>query len=126
MRKGPGKTVIVYDGECPVCRGAVDWIRTRSGPGDFEFFSCHSEDLPLRFPQIGKKACLEAMHLVLPDGRALAGERAVPEILLRLKRWRRAAALFRLPGAGILSRAFYRWFAARRHRISRRFAKPDR
>ncbi len=126
MRRGPEKPVLIYDGECPVCRSAVEWIRARSGPEDFEFFSCHSEDLPLRFPHIGKSACLAAMHLVLPDGRVLAGEEAAPEILLRLRRWRWAAALFRLPGARILSRAFYRWFAARRHRISHVFGKPTR
>jgi predicted DCC family thiol-disulfide oxidoreductase YuxK len=119
MMGGDIPVVLIYDGECSVCRGAVEWIRERSGPDDFEFFSCHSEDLPRRFPTIGKSACLTAMHLVLPGGKVLAGERAVPEILLRLKGWRLAAALFRLPGAGILSRAFYRWFAARRHRLDR-------
>ena len=124
--KGPEKPVLIYDGECSVCRGAVEWIRARSGPDDFEFFSCHAEDLPRRFPTIEKNACLEAVHLVLPDERVLVGERAVPEILLRLEGWRWAAGLFRLPGAGILSRAFYRRFAARRHRISRRFGKPRR
>ena len=116
--------MLIYDGECPVCRGAVEWIRARSGPEYFEFLSCHSEDLPLRFPHIGKSACLAAMHLVLPDGKVLAGEQSAPEILLRLRRWRWAAALFRLPGARILSRAFYRWFAAKRHRISTVFGKP--
>ena len=125
-RGGDTPVVLIYDGECPVCRGAVMWIRARSGPEDFEFFSCHSEDLPRRFPTVEKSACLEAMHMVLPDGKVLAGEQAAPEILLRLRRWRWAAALFRLPGAGILSGAFYRWFAARRHRISRRFQKPTR
>src|SRR4030042_7009211 len=123
---GDTPVVLIYDGECPVCQGAADWIRARSGPDDFEFLSCHSEDLPRRFPTVEKSACLKAMHLVLPDGKVFAGEQAVPEILLRLKGWRWAVALFRLPGAGILSRAFYRWFAARRHRISRRFGKPDR
>ena len=119
MMGGDIPVVLIYDGECSVCRGAVEWIRERSDLHDFEFFSCHSEDLPRRFPTIGKSACLTAMHLVLPGGKVLAGERAVPEILLRLEGWRWAAALFRLPGAGILSRAFYRWFAARRHRLDR-------
>ena len=124
MMGGDIPVVLIYDGECSVCRGAVEWIRERSGPDDFEFFSCHSEDLPRRFPTIGKSACLTGMHLVLPGGKVLAGEQAAPEILLRLRRWRWAAALFRLPGARILSRAFYRWFAAKRHRISTVFGKP--
>ena len=107
-----------------MCRSAVDWIRARSDPEAFEFFSCHSEDLSRRFPQVTKSACLEAMHLILPGGKVLAGEKAAPEILSRLRRWRWAAALFRLPGAQILSRAFYRWFAGKRHRVSRLLFPP--
>jgi len=112
------KPVLIYDGECPVCTRAVDWIRARSDPDVFEFLSCHADDLTQRFPSIEKSACLQAMHLVLPNGSVLTGERAVPEILRRLPRYRRFVSLFRLPGAGILSRAFYRWFAKRRHRSS--------
>ncbi|MGE5752975.1 MAG: thiol-disulfide oxidoreductase DCC family protein [Deltaproteobacteria bacterium] len=110
--------VLIYDGECPVCVNAVEWIRARALPDAFEFLSCHSETLPSRFPAIGKEACLRAMHLVLPDGTVLAGEQAMPEILRRLRRYRWCASLFRLPGAGILSRVFYRWFAKRRHRAA--------
>src|SRR4030065_1203387 len=53
MRRGPEKPVLIYDGECPVCRGAVEWIRARSGPEHFELLSCPSEALPLRFPPLG-------------------------------------------------------------------------
>jgi predicted DCC family thiol-disulfide oxidoreductase YuxK len=60
------------------------------------------------------------MHLVLPDGTVLAGEKALPEIARRTRRFRRVAALFRIPGAGILSRFLYRAFADRRHRIAKR------
>ena len=115
------KATLIYEGECAVCRGAAEWVRRNAAPGTFEFFSCHSEELPRRFPAVERAACLQAMHLVLPDGTILIGEKAVPEILSRLKsrRHRWAATLFRLPGAGILSRAFYRWFAGHRYRISR-------
>ena len=113
--------VLIYDGECAVCRGAAEWVRGNAAPDAFEFFSCHSEELSRRFPAIERGACLQAMHLVLPDGSILIGEKAVPEILSRLRRRRHrwAAALFRVPGAGFLSRAFYRWFAGHRYRISR-------
>jgi len=118
------RPVLIYDGDCPVCRSAVDRIRGNSAPDAFEFFSCHSKDLSRRFPQVPKSACLEAMHLILPGGTVLAGEQAAPEILSRLRRWRWAAVLFRLPGAQILSRIFYRWFAGRRHRLSRLLFPP--
>ena len=118
------KPILIYDGDCPVCRSAVDRIRKNSAPDAFEFFSCQSEDLSRRFPQVPKSACLEAMHLILPGGTVLAGERAAPEILSRLRRWRWAVVLFRLPGAQILSRVIYRWFAGRRHRVSRLLFPP--
>jgi predicted DCC family thiol-disulfide oxidoreductase YuxK len=110
--------VLIYDAECAVCRGAVDWVRRNAtSPGAFEYLPCRSEETRRRFPAVSEPDCLRAVHLVLQDGAVLAGEKALPEILRRLPRWRRAAALFSLPGAGLLSRLLYRWIAARRHRI---------
>jgi predicted DCC family thiol-disulfide oxidoreductase YuxK len=66
------------------------------------------------------------MHLVLPDGAVRIGEEALPEILKRLPRYRRAAVLFRLPGARFLSRALYRRFAAHRYALSAAIARGKR
>jgi predicted DCC family thiol-disulfide oxidoreductase YuxK len=113
---------LIYDAECPVCRAAADWVRRNAlDPDTFEYLPCRSAETRSRFPAIAEAACLQAMHLVLPGGTILAGEKALPEILRRTRRYRRAAALFRLPGAGILSRFLYRAFARRRHRISHLF-----
>ena len=112
---------LIYDADCPVCRAAADWVRRNAAvPGAFEYLPCRSAETRSRFPAIAEAACLQAMHLVLPDGTILAGEQALPEILRRTRRYRRAAVLFRLPGAGILSRFLYRAFARRRHRIAKR------
>lgn len=114
--------VLIYDADCPVCRSAADWVRRNAAVRDgFAYLPCRSAETRSRFPAIAESACLRAMHLVLPDGTILAGERALPEILRRTRRYRRAAVLFRLPGAGILSRFLYRAFARRRHKISRLF-----
>jgi predicted DCC family thiol-disulfide oxidoreductase YuxK len=113
---------LIYDANCPVCRAAADWIRRNAAaPAALDFLPCGSDATRKRFPTIDEDSCLRAMHLVLADGTILAGERAFPEILRRTRRYRRAAILFRFPGAGILSRIFYRAFASRRHRISRGF-----
>jgi predicted DCC family thiol-disulfide oxidoreductase YuxK len=113
--------VLVYDADCPVCRAAVDWVlRNAVAPDAFEFLPCRSAETRSRFPAISETACLRAMHLVLQEGTILAGEQALPEILRRTRRYRHASILFRLPGAGILSRFLYRAFARRRHRIAKR------
>ena len=114
--------VLIYDAECPVCRAAADWVRRNAeAPDPFEYLPCRSAETRSRFPAIDEAACLQAMHLVLHDGAILAGEQALPEILRRTRRYRRAAILFRLPGAGIVSRHLYAAFARRRHRISSLF-----
>lgn len=113
--------VLVYDADCPVCRAAAEWVRRHAAvPDAFEYLPCRSAETRSRFPAIAEAACLQAMHLVLPDGTILAGERALPEILRRTRRYRWASSLFRLPGAGTVSRLLYRAFAARRHRIAKR------
>jgi predicted DCC family thiol-disulfide oxidoreductase YuxK len=48
----------------------------------------------------------------------LGGAAALPEILRRLRGWRWAAALFRLPGAALVAPLVYRWVARNRYRIS--------
>ena len=112
---------LIYDADCPVCRAAADWVRRNAVlPDPFDYLPCRSAETRSRFPAIAEAACLQAMHLVLADGTILAGEQALPEILLRTRRYRRTAALFRLPGAGIVSRFLYRAFADRRHRIAKR------
>ena len=113
--------VLIYDADCPVCRASADWVlRNAMAPDAFEFLPCRSAETRSRFPAIAEAACLQAMHLVLPDGTILAGEKALPEILRSTRRYRWAAVLFRFPGAGILSRLLYGAFARRRHRISKR------
>jgi len=114
--------VLIYDTECPACRAAADWVRRNAvAPDTFEYLPCRSAETRSRFPAIAEAACLQAMHVVLPDGTILAGERALPEILRRTRRYQWAAVLFRFPGAGVFSRFLYSAFARRRHRISRLF-----
>ena len=117
-QKKSGRAVLIYDGECPVCRKTVAWIRENMREDAFEMIPCRSEEARKRFPSVEQSVCMQAMQLVLPDGMVLAGEKALPEILKRLKRYSPAAALFNLPGSDILSRSFYRWFADNRYHIA--------
>lgn len=116
---GEGPAVLIYDGECPVCRASALWImRLALVGGDLEILPCRSEERRERFPGISEAACLEAMQLVLPDGRVCAGADAVPELLRRIPGLRWAARLFGLPGTRPVARVVYRWIARNRLRIS--------
>lgn len=116
--KAKGIATLIFDGSCPICAGTVKWIDENEFEGSFEMLPCQSESMSERFPGINRGECMRAMQLVLPDGTVLAGEKALPEIFARLKAYRVFAPLFRMPGAGALSRIAYRWFADRRYRIA--------
>lgn len=115
---GSGRAVLIYDGACPVCTAAKAWIERRAVPGAFEFLTCQSPERSRRFPALSEAACLEAMQLVLPDGAILAGDRAIPQILVRLRGWRWLAAIFRVPGVTRLAPRAYTWIARHRYAIS--------
>jgi len=117
-QKKSGPAVLIYDGECPVCQKTVAWIRENMSKDAFEMLPCQSDDARKRFPTVEQAVCMQAMQLVLPGGDVLSGEKALPEIVKRLKRYGPAAALFDLPGSELLSRSFYRWFADNRYHIA--------
>src|SRR4029077_4111 len=77
------RAVLIYDGTCGLCRGGVSWISRRAVRGHFEFLPCQAPERRARYPWMDERACLQAMQMILPDGRVLAGDAAIPEILRR-------------------------------------------
>jgi predicted DCC family thiol-disulfide oxidoreductase YuxK len=113
--------VLIYDGDCSMCRAGALWLMRRAlagGARDLEILPCRSPLRRERFPSVADAACMAAMQLVLSDGRVLAGADAVPEILRRIPRWRWVAGFFALPGARLLARHVYAWIARNRMRLS--------
>jgi predicted DCC family thiol-disulfide oxidoreductase YuxK len=91
--------------------------RARVG-GLLEILPCRSGPRRARYPQISDAVCMQAMQLVLPDGRILSGADAVPELLRRVRGWRWVASLFGLPPVLPLTRRVYAWVAKNRMRVS--------
>lgn len=115
------EAVLIYDGDCSMCRASALWLMRRAiagGATEFEIIPCRSPARRQRFPQVSDEACMMAMQLVLPDGRVLAGADAVPEILERIPRWRWLRRLFDLPGVRPVARRVYGWIARNRMRLS--------
>lgn len=112
------RAVLIYDGTCGLCRGGVSWLSRRAVSGHFEFLPCQAAERRARYPWMGEGTCLQAMQLILPDGRVLSGDAAIPEILRRLRGWRWLAQAFRLPGMELLAPRLYAWVARHRYQIS--------
>lgn len=110
--------VLIYDGECPLCRRAVEWVRERDPAGRFEFLPCQAEDRAARFASMPESKCLESVQLALPDGRVLSGADTLPAIFERLRGWSFLAGALRLPGIRHVSPRVYHWIATNRHQLS--------
>ncbi|MBT6229025.1 MAG: DUF393 domain-containing protein [Candidatus Scalindua sp.] len=112
-------TILIYDAECSLCCGYMNWIKSHAmDTVTFEFIACQSEERKSRFPDIGEEACLEALHLVTPDGRTLAGDKSLPEILCNLRYFRWLAIFFKIPVISLLSYFAYHRIANNRYIIS--------
>ena len=80
------RAVLIYDGECALCRASALWLMRRARmPDRLEILPCRSRPRRERYPHITEEACMSAMQLVLPDGRVLSGADAVPELLRRVR-----------------------------------------
>ena len=109
---------LIYDGDCPLCAKAVDWVRARARPDAFEYLTCQSPERAQRFPEMDEASCMEAMQLVMADGSVYSGEEALPILLSMLRKWQWLAHLFRVPGVTLLSPMAYRFVARNRYIFS--------
>src|SRR6266545_868047 len=114
----PKRPTLIYDGECAMCRQAVELLRRWDREHVLHFVPFQDEAAVARF-RIALPALAAAMHLILPDGRVYPGADAVPELLRLLpgKRW--LAPLFRIPGVPPIARRVYAWIAVRRRCLVR-------
>lgn len=111
--------VLIYDDTCSLCRGCMKWIELHAIRKDmFTFIPCQSEERKNQFPQITNDACMQSLQLVLPNNQILAGDKALPEIIIRLKGFRWFSILFKIPVIKLFLYAVYRWIANNRYIIS--------
>jgi len=116
-RKEEGLTVL-FDGECPLCRAAVERLKRWDPDGLLSFLPVQSREVGERYSGMSREALQESLHLVDRAGRAWAGSEAVEKLTEVLPGWRWARGFFRLPLARPLARRVYGWVARNRYRLS--------
>lgn len=117
--------VLIYDGDCPLCRASIDWIRQRERAPGFETITCQSEERAERFPELPEEECMRAVQLIEVDGERYSGADALPKVLLRLRAWRWAAWAFRLPLISHAAPWCYAYVARNRKTFSLFFSHDD-
>jgi acetyl esterase len=115
---GIDRATLIYDGECGFCRQTVAIVSRWDRQHRLTLIPFQEQARVAVF-QIPLPALAAAMHLVLPDGRVLAGADAAADLLRLLpgKGW--LARLFAVPGVLPLARRMYGWIARRRHCLVR-------
>jgi len=112
------RATLIYDGECGFCRETVAIVSKWDRERRLTLIPFQEEARVAAF-QIPLPALAAAMHLVLPDGRVLAGADAAADLLRLLpgKRW--LAHMFAVPGVLPVARQVYAWIARQRHCLVR-------
>lgn len=113
-RDAEARPLVVYDGDCGMCRAAVEWLGARTG--ERVAFAPAQDDPD---PRVDREAARAAVHLVEPDGRTFRGARACIQALAKAPARGWVLALLAIPGFGAVAEWWYRAVAARRSLLSR-------
>jgi predicted DCC family thiol-disulfide oxidoreductase YuxK len=111
----PGKYVLLYDGHCPFCTRQANRLTKIAKPGVVMAADFQSPGVLDEFPGIGHGACMQALHLVTPDGRVFRGVEAIVRALTSRSILGSIAYLYYVPGVRQLCDRLYRFVASRRY-----------
>ncbi|MBI2992692.1 MAG: lipase maturation factor family protein [Gammaproteobacteria bacterium] len=127
----PARPVVVFDGDCGICREWVEYWRALTG-GRFEFRP-YQEAAP-DFPEIAVAEFTEAIQLIEPDGTVASGAEATFQIYRGIAPYSLLPWLYRfVPGFRAVSESAYRFLSRHRgilsfltHLLWGRDARPAR
>jgi predicted DCC family thiol-disulfide oxidoreductase YuxK len=113
----PGKYLVLFDGHCRFCTVQLKKLLALARPGVVEGVDFQEPGVLDHFPGLTYDACMQAMHLVKPDGRVYRGfEAAVQAVATRpVLGW--LAYIYYVPGLRQLCDLIYRQIAAHRYRL---------
>ena len=111
------RDVIIYDGDCPVCRTLKGEAEQRLNQDKVQFEPFQSADLEALSPGLTPKMAEQAMYLILQDGRRVGGARAFLAVMRQMEGFSGLVGRLLYPISPVLE-PFYRLFARYRHRIA--------
>jgi len=110
--------VLLYDGHCRLCSAGARRLLRWARPGAIELADFQDPGTLERFPELTLGQCMQALHLVTPDGRVFRAAEAVV-VALATRGWRfEWARLYYLPGLRWAVDRGYDWVARNRYRLA--------
>ena len=80
------KTVVFYDGDCPLCSSEIQLYKKNTKPGSVQFIdvALPSVNLP---DNLNRKTALSRFHVMNRNGELLSGALAFSELWKQMPRW---------------------------------------
>jgi predicted DCC family thiol-disulfide oxidoreductase YuxK len=123
--EAPLRPTVLYDGHCRFCKAQMRNLLALTKAGSIEPVDFQEPGVLDRFRGLDHAACMQAMHVVMPDGRAFRGmEAAVRALATRPYLWI-FLWWYYVPGIRQILDALYRWIANRRYRIAGKTTECD-
>jgi predicted DCC family thiol-disulfide oxidoreductase YuxK len=123
--KPPGKYVVLYDGHCRFCAAQSQKLTAIARRAVVTTADFQESGILDKFPGISHEACMQAMHLVTPDGRVYRGFEAIVQAIATRPVLGLAAYVYYLPGLRQLCDRLYAFVAANRYRLWGRNRSPS-
>jgi predicted DCC family thiol-disulfide oxidoreductase YuxK len=101
----PEADVVIYDGQCPLCRNAVRRLNRIDRRGRLAFLPLQDPEVGMRFPDLRQEELQSQLHVIDKNGRPQRGAMAVRYLSRRLPGLWVLAPLLHIPGSG----PFWRW-----------------
>jgi predicted DCC family thiol-disulfide oxidoreductase YuxK len=114
------KYFVLYDGRCAFCRTQASRLLALARQGKVELVDFQEPGALESFPGLSYEACMQAMHLVTPEGRVFRGFEAIVQALATRPVLRWPVHIYYLPGVRHFCDWLYRWIARNRYRLIRR------
>jgi len=121
----PQAGVVVFDGECRLCRAQIETLARFDRGGRLAYLSLHDPRVRKRYPDLSHEDLMQRMYVVSRDGERRGGARAVRYLSRKLPLLWPAALLLHIPG----SLRFWEWcyvqVARQRYRFGRTECKDE-
>lgn len=113
--RAPTDAVVLFDGECNLCNGAVGFLIRRDASGRLKFASLQSEVGAALAASVGVDATALSTFVLVEGGQASVRSTAALRVVRYLRFPWPVLSVFRLVPA-FLRDPVYRWVAANRYR----------
>ena len=115
-------SVLIYDGNCPICLTGIGFIYRNSVAPHLEFLTSQTTACSQRFPDLSLETLNRSLVFVTETGETITGGSAIRHILVNIvdtPTW--ILSVFNTPGIIKLVSLLYAIIARNRHILSRSF-----